>query len=132
VSKALEEARKKIVATKEGGAITGEERIREHLDELYGALNGWEGRPAKYQTDRIEALRRELADVGKEVDTIVTRDVAPIDVELKARKLDPFPTGSGPQAEIDEPADPAALACVRSRGADCAGLEREAATRTRD
>ena len=29
----LDEAKKKIVATKEGGAITGEERIREHLDQ---------------------------------------------------------------------------------------------------
>ena len=37
------DASKKIVATKEGGAITGEERIREHLDLLYGAVNGWEG-----------------------------------------------------------------------------------------
>ena len=34
----LDAIKKKIVATKEGGAITGEERIREHLDTLYGAL----------------------------------------------------------------------------------------------
>ncbi|HEY0989168.1 MAG TPA: hypothetical protein VGD80_19000, partial [Kofleriaceae bacterium] len=34
----IETARKLIVATTEGGAITGEERIREHLDQLYGAL----------------------------------------------------------------------------------------------
>src|SRR5438477_588655 len=34
----LEEVRRKIVTTKEGGAITGEERIREHADHLYGAL----------------------------------------------------------------------------------------------
>jgi hypothetical protein len=42
----LEAIKREIVATKEGGAITGEERIREHLDTVYGALNGWEGRPA--------------------------------------------------------------------------------------
>ncbi len=30
--------KQEIVATKEGGAITGEERIREHLDTAYGAL----------------------------------------------------------------------------------------------
>ena len=34
----IENVRKKIVATKEGGAITGEERLREHTDQLYGAL----------------------------------------------------------------------------------------------
>ena len=31
----IEMVRKKIVATKEGGAITGEERLREHTDQLY-------------------------------------------------------------------------------------------------
>src|SRR5262249_38330587 len=51
----IDAVKKEIVATKEGGAITGEERIREHLDQLYGALNGWEGRPGKYQLDRIDA-----------------------------------------------------------------------------
>src|SRR5262249_55455948 len=45
-------ARTKIVATKEGGHITGEERIREHLDILYGALMAWEGRPTAYQLAR--------------------------------------------------------------------------------
>ena len=33
-----DELRKLVVATKEGGAITGEERLREHLDYAYGAL----------------------------------------------------------------------------------------------
>ncbi|MBK8283560.1 MAG: sialidase [Ahniella sp.] len=34
--------RKKIVATTEGGAITGEERLREHTDALYAAIVFWE------------------------------------------------------------------------------------------
>jgi hypothetical protein len=50
VAQKLEEAKKKVVATKEGGAITGEERIREHLDELYGAFVRWEGRPTRLPT----------------------------------------------------------------------------------
>jgi hypothetical protein len=66
----LGEVKKKIVATKEGGAITGEERIREHLDEVYGSLMSWEGKPANYQIARVEALGRELADVEKEFDAL--------------------------------------------------------------
>ncbi len=66
----LEAAKKKIVATKEGGAITGEERIREHLDRAYGALMSWEGKPADYLVQRVEVLRRELADVRKEFEAI--------------------------------------------------------------
>jgi hypothetical protein len=67
----LDDLKKKIVATKEGGAITGEERIREHAELLYGALMGWEGRPARYQVERIDTLRRELEDVKKELDALV-------------------------------------------------------------
>ena len=37
--------RKKIVATKEGGAITGEERLREFMDDLYGGILTYEGKP---------------------------------------------------------------------------------------
>lgn len=88
----LEEAKKKIVATKEGGAITGEERIREHLDTLYGALLDWEGKPGKYHLERIDALKRELADVATELDGIVKGDLAALEPELKSRGLAPIPT----------------------------------------
>ena len=48
--------RKEIVATTEGGAITGEERLREHVDEIYGAINSVEDRLTDYQLARIDAL----------------------------------------------------------------------------
>ena len=119
----LETEKKKIVATKEGGAITGEERIREHLDVLYGAFMSWEGRPARYQVERIEALRRELSEVTREVDDIVTGQVRPLDDELRRRKLEPIPTTGGEQAEGDEAADGTAVAavsrCLVTRGASC-------------
>ena len=57
--------RKKIVATTEGGAITGEERLREHADPLYGAIMSYEGRPSDYQMAYIDTLERELGDVQK-------------------------------------------------------------------
>jgi hypothetical protein len=66
----LDAIKRQIVATKEGGAITGEERIREHLDTVYGALNGWEGKPAAYQVERIETLSRELDDIAKEFEAV--------------------------------------------------------------
>jgi len=72
----LNSVKKKIVATKEGGAITGEERIRENLDIVYGALMGWEGKPARYQVERIATLQRELADVAKEFDAL-TKELKP-------------------------------------------------------
>ena len=90
----LDTAKKKIVATKEGGAITGEERIREHLDIVYGALMSWEGKPARYQVERIEALRRELADVASEFDALAVGEIRALDPELKSRKLEPIPVAA--------------------------------------
>src|SRR5204863_7961230 len=92
----VDEAKKKIVATKEGGAITGEERIREHLDLLYGALLSWEGRPARYQVERIDALAHELRDVGAEFDALVEREIKPLDEPLRSLGLEPIPTRPSP------------------------------------
>ena len=126
----LEEARKQIVATTEGGAITGEERIREKLDNVYGAMNGWEGRPAAYQNERVEALRKELTDVEKELQALATKDARALDEELRKRKLAPLPALSAlaPPAVLDK----LALECLASRGAACGGGEDRAARAERD
>ena len=132
LSDKLAEVKKKIVATKEGGAITGEERIREHLDILYGALMQWEGKPAKYQLERIDALTRELADAKAELEAVAQKDVAPLNEELAKKKLEPIPTASPARAEREEeesnPPTAAAFRCILTRGADCA----EAAAREND
>ena len=52
----VNELRRKIVATTEGGAITGEERLRENMAELYGNVVSYEGRPSKTQTERVRGL----------------------------------------------------------------------------
>jgi len=126
----LEATKKLIVATTEGGAITGEERIREHLDSLYGALNGYEGRPAKYQVERIAVLRRELGDVDKMLAAIVGKDARALDEELKRHKLAPLPALTMLEPDDDE-LDALALHCVASAGRSCAD-EPAAALRERD
>ena len=83
-----DEIRKKIVATKEGGAVTGEERIREKTTALYGAFISYEGRPADYQVARIDSLRHELDDVVKEFDAFVAKDVKEVNVSLAKKKLE--------------------------------------------
>lgn len=90
--------RKKIVATKEGGAITGEERLREHTDSLYGAILSHEGRPAQYQLERIAVLQRELDDVSREFDAFTAKALPRINQRLKAKGmplLDVQPAGGG-------------------------------------
>jgi photosystem II stability/assembly factor-like uncharacterized protein len=99
----LDELKKKIVATKEGGAITGEERIREHLDIVYGALMSWEGKPPAYQVERIDVLARELSDVRKDFDSLASGELQPLGEELKSRKLEAIPVASGSSAGATDP-----------------------------
>jgi hypothetical protein len=122
----LDEVRRKIVATKEGGAITGEERIREHADQLYGALLTWEGKPGKYQIERIDVLRRELDDVRSEYDAVVAAEIRPLDDELRTRKLEPIPSEGGPTARLEGEVPRFAAECALSRGMDCELPERAA------
>jgi photosystem II stability/assembly factor-like uncharacterized protein len=82
-----DELRSKIVATKEGGMITGEERIREHLGKLYGDVNGYEGRPADYQAARTVALGRELEDVIGQFKKITDAELPAINTALQKKKL---------------------------------------------
>jgi hypothetical protein len=82
--------RKEIVATKEGGAITGEERLREHVDEIFGAINSVEDRPTAYQTARIDALDRELKEVEAQWAALQAGDVAAFNSRLRAANLPPL------------------------------------------
>ncbi len=63
LSARADELRKLVVATTEGGAITGEERLRENMDMAYGQITSTEGRPPAYAVARVDALEKELAEV---------------------------------------------------------------------
>ncbi|HTA24003.1 MAG TPA: hypothetical protein VK763_10745 [Terriglobales bacterium] len=82
------ELRSRIVATKEGGAITGEERIREHLGEVYGDVNGYEGRPTADQTARAASLAKELDDVIADFRKLTDKELAAINADLKKKKME--------------------------------------------
>ena len=82
--------RSKIVATKEGGAITGEERIREHVGELYGDVTQYEGRPTNYQVARADSLNRELEDVVADFNKLTAAELPAINSGLQEAKLEPI------------------------------------------
>jgi hypothetical protein len=86
----VEDLRRKFVATKEGGAVTGEERIREKATALYGAILNYEGRPDDYQIARIDSLKKELDDVRTEFDNLVAKDLPSINKSFKHKKLQPI------------------------------------------
>ncbi len=80
--------RSKIVATKEGGMVTGEERIREHLGQLYGTVNDYEGRPTDYQSARENSLAHELQDVLDDFQKLTEKELPAINAGLKKKNAE--------------------------------------------
>ena len=92
--------RKKIVATKEGGDITGEERIREHLDNLFAALLFYEGKPSENMMARADELQRQIDSTSKEFEALVSRDVPAVNQLLQGKDLPPIEVPpAGPLSE---------------------------------
>ncbi len=86
----VDELRRKIVATKEGGAITGEERLRENLADLYGNVISYEGRPAQTQVERTDAIARELADIVGDFDAWLAKEMPGLNSALSGKQLPPI------------------------------------------
>ncbi len=105
-----DQLRSKIVATKEGGAITGEERLREFVTQVYGDVLGYDGRPTNDEVARTEALDRELADVVTEFQKMTSDQLPAVNKGLQEKKMDAIqvtpeaewqkahPAGAQPQA----------------------------------
>ena len=88
LSEKCDELRSKIVATKEGGMVTGEERIRELLGQLYGDIDSYDGRPTDYQAARSDSLGRELEDVIVDFRKQTEGSLPAINAGLRKKKLE--------------------------------------------
>ena len=88
-SSQVDTLRKRIVATKEGGMITGEERLREFLTDIYSNVNNYEGRPSAAHAERADSLARELGDVVKDFDAWMAKELPALNAALAKKKLEP-------------------------------------------
>jgi hypothetical protein len=106
--------RRQIVATTEGGAITGEERLREQLTDLYGGVTGWDGKPTRAQVQRAESITRSLDEVSRGFESWLGPTLAQINRDLAAKGLDPVTPLS---REEWNQKHPIRAACARPRAA---------------
>ena len=58
--------------------------------DLYGAIVFYDGRPSQMQVDRTAAIGRELADVVAAFDAWSDKDLASLNADLGAKKLQPI------------------------------------------
>jgi photosystem II stability/assembly factor-like uncharacterized protein len=86
----LEDFRSTLVSVKEGGMITGEKKLREHLGELYGAVNGYSGRPTQSQVESTTQMQKKLDEAGAQFQSIATSQIPPLNTALQSQQLEPL------------------------------------------
>jgi hypothetical protein len=103
----FESQRATLVATSEGGWLSGERQLREKLGELYGGVNGYEGQPSKSQLDQVKVLGAELEKAASRLDKLQAGELAAVNRELEAKKLAPVKPKSREEWEKGAGAAPA-------------------------
>jgi photosystem II stability/assembly factor-like uncharacterized protein len=86
----LEDFRSTLVSVKEGGMITGEKKLREHLGELYGAVNAYSGRPTQSQVEETRVLEKKLQEAGAQFQSITMSEVPALNTALQRKQLEPL------------------------------------------
>ncbi len=83
----LEAFRGTLVATREGGGLAGEEKLREKLGGLYGNVVSYGGRPSSSQLERVQVLEAELERAVEQFDRLRGTKLAELNEALhKARQ----------------------------------------------
>ena len=70
--------------------ITGERKLREDLGELYGAVNGFSGRPTQSQIDRSSVVQKKLEDAGTRYQSLTGSSLASLNTGLQGKNLEPL------------------------------------------
>ncbi|HUP60292.1 MAG TPA: glycosyl hydrolase [Thermoanaerobaculia bacterium] len=83
----LDTTYRNLVATREGGWLSGEEQLRERIGALYGAVNSYDGRPTDSQIGEADVVAAELAKQQTAFDS-ATKELAQINRTLSSRKLE--------------------------------------------
>jgi hypothetical protein len=90
VEKTMEDQRRALVSTKEGEVVSGEDKLREELGMLFGAVNLADGRPTESQVTRMGVLGGILEDAYRKFQSTVGKELPSLNPALQAKKLDPI------------------------------------------
>jgi hypothetical protein len=89
LAESLDKAHAALVTTRVG-QITGEERLREKILALYGAVNGYSGRPTETHRQQVGVLGKQLDDAAARLDALVAKELPAINPELEKNKIAPL------------------------------------------
>lgn len=83
----IEQWRGTMVAAREGGRLTGEEQLRERLGDLYGKVNGYDGKPTASQRQLKGVLQTQLATGQSAIDALLAKQLPSVNSALASKKF---------------------------------------------
>jgi photosystem II stability/assembly factor-like uncharacterized protein len=87
----LNTLRGELSAQREGW-LTGEEKLRERLGALYGAVNIYDGRPTQSMMDNLKLMEKELADGTLRLQGIFNKNLSAVNAALTKSKVETIST----------------------------------------
>ncbi len=77
-----------LVASIEGTNITGEEKLREKISDVYYGVLSYEGKPTQSQLDRFKGLQKEYQDAVTAGEKIFNTDLKALNAALVKNKME--------------------------------------------
>ena len=72
------------------GQITGEERLRERVANVYGSIMGYQGRPTDSQVERLDVLEKDVKGFDRQVQEVISTELPAINSTLEKEGLTPI------------------------------------------
>jgi len=86
----MDELHKELAATTVTGAITGEEKLREKIADIYSAVLSYQGKPTQSQIKRLENLSKQENEKRVLVDEIMKEELPDLNKQLAKEDIEGF------------------------------------------
>ena len=89
LSARMDKLHAEIVPIQEG-QITGEERLRERVANVYGSIMGYQGRPTDSQVERLDVLEKDVKGYNLQLQEVISTELPAINSMLEKEGLTPI------------------------------------------
>ncbi|UCF38902.1 MAG: glycosyl hydrolase, partial [Acidobacteriota bacterium] len=87
----IEEYRGGLVSTAAAGMLSGDEKLREKLGEIFSGISSYDGRPTQSQLDRTEVLGGQLETAAQDFRAMLSGDsLRALNEQLEAAETSPL------------------------------------------
>ena len=86
----LEELRASMVSTSDAGWLSGDEKLREHMGNLFGSINNYQGKPTATQLEQMEVLLEELKEKQDRFERLLAQQQGRLNKSLERQGLEPI------------------------------------------